>query len=194
VALVDESEVQMITDSRVIAAMTHPVRRRLLSVLKLDGPSTVSVLAQQTGQAVGSISHHLKALAGAGLVEEVPELARDRREHWWRRTTPAIRWTTKDFADDPASEAIARAAVSLNLEYQISHVRQWDASTEEEKALWPHGPFSTDTWMRLSDAELVELREELVDVMVRWEARPLPDDDVVRSPVFVFTHAVPGQP
>jgi DNA-binding transcriptional ArsR family regulator len=66
--------------------MTHPLRRRLLSLLKLDGPSTASVLAQRTGQAVGNISHHLHALAAADLIEEVPELARDRRERWWRRT------------------------------------------------------------------------------------------------------------
>ena len=65
-----------ITDAKVIAAMTHPLRQRLLAVLRLDGPSTVGVLAQRLGQAPGNISHHLKALAAAGLVEEVPELAR----------------------------------------------------------------------------------------------------------------------
>src|ERR1022692_673414 len=82
----EDYEIRDVTDSRVLAAMTHPLRRRLLSLLKLDGPSTASVLAQRTGQAVGNISHPLHALAAADLIEEVPELARDRRERWWRRT------------------------------------------------------------------------------------------------------------
>src|ERR1041384_6814173 len=43
-----------ITDSRVLAAMAHPVRRRLLDLVKLDGPSTASVLAQRTGEAIGN--------------------------------------------------------------------------------------------------------------------------------------------
>jgi DNA-binding transcriptional ArsR family regulator len=77
----DDNDVRQITDTRVLAAMAHPLRRRLLSLLKLDGPSTASVLAQRTGQAVGNISHHLHTLAAADLIEEAPELARDRREH-----------------------------------------------------------------------------------------------------------------
>jgi DNA-binding transcriptional ArsR family regulator len=189
-----ESDVRMITDIKVIAAMTHPLRRRLLSVLRLDGPSTVGALAQQTGQAPGSISHHLKALAAAGLVEEVPELARDRREHWWRRSTQHIRWTTEDFEGDAETEAIARAAVSLNLEYQLQQLRQWDARPDDEKARWKNGPFTTNTWLRLTDDELSELSKEIIAVLRRWEDRELADDGVERSPVFFFGHAVPGQP
>lgn len=48
----------------------------MLDALTVDGPSTASMLAKRTGQAVGNASHHLKVLAGAGLVEEAPELAK----------------------------------------------------------------------------------------------------------------------
>src|SRR6202167_2335020 len=162
-----DNESPMITDVKVIAAMTHPLRRRLLSLLRLDGPSTVGVLAQQTGQAPGNISHHLKALAAAGLVEEGPELARDRRERWWRRSTPAIRWNTEDFKGDAETEAIARAAVSLNLDYQVNQLRQWDAQPEQEKAAWSKGPFSTDYWLRLTEDELSALHLEIEVVLTR---------------------------
>jgi DNA-binding transcriptional ArsR family regulator len=189
-----DNESPMITDVKVIAAMTHPLRRRLLSLLRLDGPSTVGVLAQQTGQAPGNISHHLKALAAAGLVEEVPELARDRRERWWRRSTPTIRWTTEDFKGDAETEAIARAAISLNLDYQLNQLRQWDNLPDEEKTTWKSGPFSTDHWMRLSDDELSAFKDDLIDLVSRWEDREVPDDGLVRAPVFFFAHAVPGQP
>jgi DNA-binding transcriptional ArsR family regulator len=187
-------EVRQIADSRVLAAMSHPLRRRLLSLLKLDGPATASTLAQQTDQAVANVSHHLRTLAVAELIEEVPELARDRRERWWRRTSDRLSWASADFAGDAASEVVARAAESLNLDYQVSVVRQWAAVPEEEREGWTNGPFSSDTWMRLTDGELAELSAELTAVMIRWSERPPPEDSTERRPVFVFARGVPGQP
>jgi DNA-binding transcriptional ArsR family regulator len=190
----DDEDFRQITDARVLTAMTHPLRRRLLSLLKLDGPATASLLAQRTSQAVGNISHHLHALAAAGLIEEAPELARDRREHWWRRTAGALRWSSADFADDAASDVIFRAAESLNLDYQISLFRQWAQADDEEHARWPAGPFSTDSWMRLTDTELAELGAEMIALIRRWADRELPDDGQQRDPVLVFARGVPGQP
>jgi DNA-binding transcriptional ArsR family regulator len=100
-----------ITDSRVLAAMAHPLRRRLLDALKVDGPSTASMLANRTGQAIGNVSHHMKVLAQAALVEEAPQLARDRRERWWRLSDTSRRWSSTSFDDDPAAAAVADAAV-----------------------------------------------------------------------------------
>jgi DNA-binding transcriptional ArsR family regulator len=187
-------EARHITDSRVLAAMSHPLRRRLLSLLSLDGPATASTLADATDQAVANVSHHLRALAAAALIEEVPELARDRRERWWRRSTGRLSWASADFADDPAAEVVAQAAESLNLDYQVSVVRQWAAASEVDRAGWADGPFSTDSWMRLTDAELGELSRELTAVILRWADRPPSDEGGERRPVFVFARGVPGQP
>jgi DNA-binding transcriptional ArsR family regulator len=189
-----DDDFRQVTDTKVLAAMTHPLRRRLLSLLKLDGPATASLLAQRTGQAVGNISHHLHALAGAGLIEEVPELARDRRERWWRRTAGTLRWSSADFADEAASDLVFRAAESLNLDYQVSLLRQWAQADDEEHARWPAGPFSTDSWMRLTDAELAELGAEMIALIRRWADRELPADGQRRDPVFVFGRGIPGHP
>ncbi|MGW6140208.1 winged helix-turn-helix domain-containing protein [Streptomyces sp. NPDC055140] len=183
-----------ITDSRVLAAMAHPVRRRLLDLLKLDGPSTASALSQATGEAVGNVSHHLKALAAAGLIEEAPELARDRRERWWRRTTPKLLWSSVDFADDAAGEAVANAAESLNLERQIDQVRRWADQPQSEQQRWPLGPFVAEVWLRMTDAELAQFKDEIVEVMDRWADRKLPDDGQKRETVFTFARGVPGHP
>lgn len=186
-------DIRQIKDARALAAMAHPLRRRLLSMLKLDGPSTASVLAQRTGQAVGNISHHLHALATAGLIEEVPELARDRRERWWRRTGGALRWSRDDFIGDVAADVVARAAESLDLDYQVSYARSWAQAPDEEKARWPEGPFSLTTWMRLTDSELAQLSAEMLELVRRWADRELPDDGQERGAVLVFAHGVPGQ-
>src|SRR5262249_7902446 len=57
--MTDPASVQVVTDSRVLAAMSHPLRRRLLDALAVDGPSTITTLAERTGQASGNVSHHV---------------------------------------------------------------------------------------------------------------------------------------
>jgi DNA-binding transcriptional ArsR family regulator len=187
-------DVREIKDSRVLTAMAHPLRRRLLTLLKVDGPSMASVLADRTGQAVGNVSHHLRVLGSAGLIEEAPELARDRRERWWRRTASTVSWSARDFADDENTEAIARAAQSINLDYQLAQLRTWEQAPDEEKERWPAGPFSIDSWMRLDDAELAEFSAELTAMVRRWADREPPDDGRERRTVFVFAHGIPGKP
>jgi DNA-binding transcriptional ArsR family regulator len=98
-----------------VAASGHPVRRRLLEVLGVDGPATASQLAERTDQLVGNVSHHLKMLARAGLIEEAPELAKDRRERWWRRIPLSLSWSLADVRGDAVGEAVAIAAEHENL-------------------------------------------------------------------------------
>ncbi|MGC4806307.1 ArsR/SmtB family transcription factor [Micromonospora sp. DT233] len=190
----DQSAPRTITDSAVLAALAHPLRRRLMDVLKVDGPLTASALAERTEQAVANISHHLKVLAGCDLVVEAPELARDRRERWWRLASPHLRWSSSDFDDDPASQAVANAAISLNLDRQVSLVRAWYANRETAREVWGDTSFSTDKWLRLTPAELAEFEGELLDLVGRWSSREVPDDGLRRDSVFFFAHAVPARP
>ncbi|MFF5172214.1 ArsR/SmtB family transcription factor [Micromonospora sp. NPDC000089] len=187
-------QVRQITDSRVLAAMSHPLRRRLMDVLKVDGPSTVGMLADRTGQAPANVSHHLRVLAAADLVVEAPELARDRRERWWRLVTRGVRWSNTDFDADPAERAVADAATSLNLDRHVALARAWHAADESAQAAWGDGPFSTDRWLRLTPEELTELGRELIDLLARWGDREVPDDGRDRQPVFLFAYGVPAQP
>jgi len=160
----------------------------------VDGPSTVSSMAERTGQAVANISHHLKVLAAAELVEEAPELARDRRERWWRLVSAGVRWSTRDFDDDPAALAVAHAAQSLSLDRHVALARAWQAAGDTEREAWAEGPFATDKWLRLTPQELAELAGEIVGLLERWHTREVPDDGQSREPVFVFAHGVPAQP
>lgn len=187
-------EIRQVTDSRVLAALSHPLRRRLMDVLKVYGPQTVSQLAERTDQAVANVSHHLKVLGACDLIEEAPELARNRRERWWRRVSAGLRWATADFDGDPATAAVASAAESLNLDHHAGLVRAWFATDEAERARWESSAFSADKWLHLTPAELAALERDVLDVFARWADRDLPDDGERREPVFVFAYAVPARP
>lgn len=188
------SEIRTVTDSRVLAAMSHPLRRRLMDILIVEGPATASMLAEHTGQAVANISHHLRVLGSCTLIEEAPELARDRRERWWRVVSASVRWSSRDFAGDPASAAVAAAAESLNLDFHANTVRAWYAAPEAEQEVWGDSAFSMDKWLRLTPDELAELSRELSAVFQRWAGREIPDDGQRRETVFVFAHGVPARP
>ncbi|MFI5608369.1 winged helix-turn-helix domain-containing protein [Amycolatopsis sp. NPDC051903] len=182
--------VHEIRDSRVLTAMSHPLRRRLLDVLRLDGPATASGLAAALGSAVGNVSHHLKVLAGAGLVEEAPELARDRRERWWRRPDGALSWSTSDFVGDPVGDA----AEAVALDRQASLSRSWLSALETAPAEWRDSWFTNETWARLSPAELASLSSRILALFAEYADREPPDDGIERQPVFLFARGFRAEP
>ncbi len=185
---------QTITDAKALAAMANPFRARMIDALVVDGPSTASALAQRTGQAVGSASHHLKVLAEAGLVSEAPELARDRRERWWRLVSPSMRWSRAEFASDPGAVTAAMAAEALSMQRQFEQAREWLANSEEAGGRWTDSAFANQAWLRLTPEELSELAEELVAITQKWRYRTIPDDGAERETVLVFARGFPAQP
>ena len=185
--------IRTVTDAKALSAMANPFRSRIMDALKVDGPSTASALAARTGQAVGSASHHLKVLHEAGLVEEAPELAKDRRERWWRLVDAGTRWSRADFADDTAAVTAAYAAEALGLQRQFERTQEWNANASSAPE-WDAAAFATQNWMRLSPDELTDLANEIVDVLLRWSSRPVPDDGVERESVYVFARGFPAQP
>ena len=185
-------EVRTLRDAAPLAALAHPFRSRIMDALQVDGPSTASLLAARTGQAVGNASHHLKVLAAAGLVEEAPELARDRRERWWRLVSAATRWSRQELTD-PAAVAAATEAEALALRRQESRVRDWMANADSDPT-WDAVAYATSTWLRLTPDELSELSVEVVGLLRRWADREVPDDGRHREPVYVFSRGFPSQP
>src|SRR3954453_1551494 len=108
-----------IKDAAVLKAVAHPLRRRLMDVLRVDGASMPSVLARTTGQAVANVSHHLRVLAEAGLIQEAREVARNRKEHWERIPNRSLSWSLADFTPDAADLAAADAAMAIGLQRQV---------------------------------------------------------------------------
>ena len=191
--MTDESQYREV-DAKVLAALAHPLRRRLLDVLRVHGPATASALAEHTDQHVGTVSHHIRALAEVGLVEEAPELAKDRRERWWRLVARSLRWSGGPLSDDPAEEAIAQAVQSLMIDRHSAHVRAWFSAADEEREPWRAAAFAIESWMHLTADELGELAGEIDDVLARWKGRQPADDDQRREPVLFFTYGIPARP
>jgi DNA-binding transcriptional ArsR family regulator len=179
-------------DPSVIAAIHHPLRRRLIDLLGVDGPATASQLADRTGELVGNVSHHLKVLATAGVIEEAPELAKDRRERWWRSAHASYSWSVADAGGEPAGELIATVSEERNVTYHADKVRRWFAMRSEFDEEWVRGAFSTDSWLKLTPDRLTELGGRMSDLIQEYFEDP--SDDPSALAVYVFAHGVPARP
>jgi DNA-binding transcriptional ArsR family regulator len=199
-------------DPEVLKAFAQPFRQRLYRLLAQVGPATVGMLAKQLGGAdPGLVSYHLRELARRGFVEDAPELARDRRERWWRLVPGATSWSWRDFTT-PEGRAIASAAKSQMVIDEFERLRRYEQTRETWDESWRGAAVSSDSFLYLSPAELGELDAELHQVLGRWaehsrRARaaehPAAGESVAgesvaqasgRAPVFLFFHAFPDRP
>ncbi|MFD2795423.1 ArsR/SmtB family transcription factor [Promicromonospora vindobonensis] len=186
-------DVRKLTEAKALAALAHPTRSRLLDILTVDGPGTASALAERTEQAVGSISHHMKVLADAGLVQEAPELARDRRERWWRITPGRVSWSRTQVAHDLASARTAVAAEKFVLATQVERASEW-LEVAQNVDEWDEAAFATQGWLHLTSDELRQVNQEVLDIIDRWRHRDVPDDGRERETIFLFARGFPAQP
>lgn len=155
-------------------ALAHPVRLRLLAELRMRGPQTVGMLGATLGEAPGSISYHVGKLAEFGFVEAAPELARDRRERWWRAAHRQTSWEASTSLDDPEQRD---AEQTLRREVLRGHAASLETYLRQEATLdpqWVRGAVSGDAFLHLTSDELAELRADLEELDERWQARGLP--------------------
>ncbi|MEE1823615.1 winged helix-turn-helix domain-containing protein [Streptomyces sp. BE20] len=96
-----DEDVQRISTPLQHAALAHPLRQRLLFALS-GRPSTISRLAAQLGVNKGSVSHHLRVLSEAGLVQDAgTRRVRGGTEKYYRRTAERL------LVDEPQAEGTA---------------------------------------------------------------------------------------
>ena len=177
-------------DAGPMRALAHPMRLRILGVLRVEGPQSVGALAQATGAASGSVSYHLSTLAKHGFVVPAPELERDGRERWWRAAHEMTSWRSEEFLDDPerreASEALRRTVLDS---YHQELIGALDAEFGLEPE-WVAASDSSDGGAQLTLDEFRELTAELDAVREKWWRRGREPREGTRA-VRWITHTFP---
>ena len=163
-----------LSDPKAMRALAHPLRLRLLGELRIAGPCTVGMLSDVVDEAPANVSYHLATLAKHGLVVEVPELARDRRERWWAAAHASTSWEPADALDDPEQQAASSVLRRAILDrYRQTLEGYLDLEPQLERS-WVRGTSSSDSTLHLTATELQELRAELEALAARWRARSDP--------------------
>ena len=186
----DPRETIDLHDAGAMRALAHPMRLRILGLLRVEGPQSVGALAQATGAASGSVSYHLSTLAKHGFVVPAPELERDGRERWWRAAHEMTTFHSEEFLDDPerreASEALRRTVLD-------AYHQELNAALDAEFGLepeWVAASDSSDGGAQLTLDEFRELTAELDAVREKWWARGREPREGTRA-VRWITHTFP---
>jgi DNA-binding transcriptional ArsR family regulator len=155
----------LLLDSGSLRALTHPVRVRMLNLLRSEGPSTATKLAARLGLNSGATSYHLRRLESGGFIVEDTGRG-DGRDRWWRA---AHRSTWYDPAaappeDQEASAAYLRAVAMMYGEQMQRAVDEYPALPEEWRRSWTLSHYR----LRLTPAESERMLEELLAVIGRY--------------------------
>ncbi|WP_407360646.1 ArsR/SmtB family transcription factor [Microbacterium sp. LBN7] len=180
-------------DISVITAVHHPLRRRMFDYLLLFGASQVTALSRALDSQVGSISHHLRMLERAGVVERVEDPTGDKRTSWWRVARRGLTWSADDFADSPADALLAREAQRQGIRLQFERLQRWHRHRHDADYADYDG-YSTDSTAWASPAELQDLSMRLLATIRDWQESIDVRDGQDRTPVFLFAHAFPSEP
>ena len=154
--------------AEAIKVLAHPLRARLLSKLRKNGPATATALAAELETNTGATSYHLRKLASVGLVEETGE-GRG-RERWWRSTTQMHEWTDEVTEGDPDATASAGWLREHYVRSFVEAADRWLSNHDAWPIEWRRLAGSSDFTMALTTAELDSLMQELWAVVMRVDA------------------------
>jgi len=158
-----------LTDPRALRAYAHPVRMRLLGLLRREGPKTATEAAPVVGESVASCSFHLRQLAKYGLVEEVAGVKG--RAKPWRATALYTSW--RPDSDDPEMAAAATLLERQILDGYYQQAQDWLTRRDQENQAWRRAGQSSDDALYLTAAEARQLGERTHALGEEYRARSL---------------------
>jgi DNA-binding transcriptional ArsR family regulator len=161
-------------DPRILRAIAHPARNRILSELWASGPLRAADVARILDIPANQASFHLRQLAKYGLVAEAPEEARDKRDRVWKLAAEdGISFRSQDMLAQPGG----RAAMEV---YKHS-ARAWghllvDLSLATDEPGAPE-KYTNQGSLRFTQEEVGEFAEEFRQLQNRWRERTRGHDD-----------------
>ncbi|OIJ27263.1 ArsR/SmtB family transcription factor [Nocardioides luteus] len=170
-----------------LKALTHPVRVRMLGMLRIDGPATATTLAARLGLNSGATSYHLRQLAQHGFIED-DESRGNARERWWKATHQMT--VTGDRAVPDTAEGQETLGAYLQTVVTL-YTQQLQKALEERELIakeWREVFNLNDRVLRLTPSQVRRLQEQVNEVVFGFE------DDPDGEPVTVQFHtfALPG--
>lgn len=150
-----------LSDPRALRALAHPVRLRLVGLLRTEGPLTATQAAQHVGESPSNCSFHLRQLANWGLVE--PAEGGRGRERPWKATALVTNW---QFAPVSGQGADARLALDrVVVQEYVNQIGRWFDRRPAERDEWLAVSGIGDWVLEVTPEEL-EALEDAVDALV----------------------------
>ncbi len=150
-----------LTDPRALRAYAHPIRMRLVGLLRRKGELTATQAAELLDESTGTTSFHLRQLAKYGLVEEAG--GGTGRQKPWRAT--ALFTQIPDFVASPDLAAAAQTFKQAIAQRYFEQVTAWLGRAERDSEQWQRAADFGDNILFLTPAELTGLATAVNELM-----------------------------
>jgi DNA-binding transcriptional ArsR family regulator len=186
----------VVTDVRVLGALAHPARARVLNHLVEVGPSTATECAAVAGVTPSACSYHRRHLERFGLVERVApgERPADGRERWWRAAQTGLSLLPTPSRHDRAARTAMAGLLAEQVAMHADLARDFIAGAEELDDEWRDAAELASYGLLVDAAELRAILAQ-VDAILRPHlaaTRPDPPDEA--RVVHVTLQAFPRVP
>lgn len=156
----------------MLKAMANPLRRRILAELSAVEAARAADLAVRLGVPANSLSFHLRVLAEAHIIEDAPELARDKRDRVWRAVPGGLSVGSPNQPSETDDALALQAYLGQEAEDQIRQLRAVvDWGTKYATGSEPEARAMLDiSSLRLNAREAEELEEGVLELLRRTKA------------------------
>ncbi|WP_336643014.1 helix-turn-helix domain-containing protein [Microbacterium sp. MMO-113] len=156
--------------SAMLKAYSHPLRRQILRLMARRGFLRAADIAGELDVPANSASFHLRVLAEAGLIEEAPEQARDRRDRVWtgRKGALNVGGPESPVADQALGDAVVAALAEDHVDL-LRRVVAWTPEYVSGRTAEVHASFVQRT-IRLTEAEFDDVMRKINDVLSAADA------------------------
>lgn len=163
-------------DRHLVRALAHPMRNRMLGLLRVYGPQTATTLAGRLGVNSGATSYHLRQLAEAGLVVE-DDSRGNARDRWWKSAHQSTQFDPTELLDEEPELAMGflHGIGQTYAENMFGFIDSMQTLTPE----WRDASLLSDYMFHLRPEELKALQVELLAVLDKYRTAdltaPLPE-------------------
>jgi DNA-binding transcriptional ArsR family regulator len=183
--------------SAELRALAHPLRLRLLEVLRADGPATASQLGRRLGVSSGATSYHLRALHRAGMVTEAEQL--NGRERWWQRAAEMalIPNAVPPEASEGERAELQAAHAQIESFFVAGDERALSRWTEIRYDLpleWQDAQWIGNLTMWATAAEVQKFVELVIELVQPYRDAPAADSGSERVEVHFTFRVLPQEP
>jgi DNA-binding transcriptional ArsR family regulator len=150
-----------LSDPRALRALAHPVRMRLVGLLRTEGPLTATQAAEHVGDSPSNCSFHFRQLAKWGLVERAE--GGKGRERPWRATALFTSWQMSPVSGEGADARVALDRVVVQT--YVDLIGRWFDRRSSEPAQWL-AVSGVGDWILDVTAEELQALEDAIDALV----------------------------
>jgi len=163
-------------DRHLIRALAHPMRNRIVGLLRMYGPQTATTLAGRLRVNTGATSYHLRQLAEAGLVVE-DDSRGNARDRWWKSAHQGTEFDAAELLDQEPELALGflHGIGQTYAENMFGFIDALQTLPPE----WKEASVLADFMFHLRPEEMEAMMREVLDVFEKYKTpdltAPLPE-------------------